>query len=111
MSPTFAAIEAAFPSIPSPYRETYSTARLDYNGPKGVHFFVRANYDVNLSSSNFGAGYEIYNNRDNTPGIAGGADFATGHFTHSFRGSYEKFHNLLVDGTIGNSAVYTGYPG
>ena len=34
-SPTFAAIQAQFPSIPSPYRENYSTARLDYNGPKG----------------------------------------------------------------------------
>jgi hypothetical protein len=111
MTPTFAAIEAAHPTIPSPYRETYSTARLDYNGPFNVHYFVRANYDVNISSSNFGAGYEIYNNRDNTPGLAGGADFATGHFTHSFRGSYEKFHNLLVDGTTGNSSVYNGFPG
>jgi hypothetical protein len=111
MSPTFAAIQAQYPTIPSPYRETYSTARLDYNGPFNGHYFVRANYDVNISSSNFGAGYEIYNNRDNTPGLAGGADFATGHFTHSFRGSYEKFHNMLVDGTAGNSSVYNGFPG
>ncbi|MDQ2832318.1 MAG: carboxypeptidase regulatory-like domain-containing protein [Acidobacteriota bacterium] len=111
MSPTFAAIQAAHPSIPSPYRETYSTVRLDYNGPWNVHYFVRANYDVNISSSNFGAGYEIYDNRDNTPGLAGGADFTTGHFTHSFRGSYEKFHNLLVDGTAGNTSVYNGFPG
>ena len=40
-----------------------------------------------------------------------GADFAIGHFTHSFRGSYEKFHNLLVDGTQGNNSVYNGFPG
>ena len=111
LSPTFSAIQTAHPTIPSPYRETYSTARLDYNGPLGGHYFVRANYDVNISSSNFGAGYEIYNNRDNTPGLAGGADFATGKFTHSFRGSYEKFHNLLVDGTAGNASVYNGFPG
>ncbi len=111
MAPLFSAIQAAFPTIPSPYRETYSTARLDYDAPKGVHFFARANYDVNSSSSNFGAGYEIYNNRDNTPGLAGGADFTTGHFTHSFRGSYEKFHNLLIDGTTGNNSVYNGFPG
>jgi hypothetical protein len=111
MAPTFAAIQAQFPTIPSPYRETYSTARLDYNGPFNGHYFVRANYDVNSSSSNFGAGYEIYNNRDNTPGLAGGADFATGHFTHSFRGSYEKFHNMLLDGTGGNTSVYNGFPG
>jgi hypothetical protein len=111
MAPTFSSIQQMYPTIPSPFRETYSTARLDYNGPFGGHYFVRANYDVNISSSNFGAGYEIYNNRDNTPGLAGGADFATGHFTHSFRGSYEKFHNLLVDGTDGNSSVYNGFPG
>ncbi|QNI37402.1 TonB-dependent receptor [Edaphobacter albus] len=111
MAPVFSAIQAAHPSIPSPYRETYSTVRLDYNGPFHGHYFVRGNYNVNLSSSNFGAGYQIYNNRDNTPGLAGGADFATGHFTHSFRASYEKFHNLLVDGTTGNSSVYNGFPG
>jgi hypothetical protein len=111
MSPTFGAIQAAHPSIPSPYRETYSTARLDYNGWLHGHYFVRGNYNVNSSSSNFGAGYSIYNNRDNTPGIAGGADFSFGHFTHSFRASYEKFHNLLVDGTTGNSSVYNGFPG
>jgi hypothetical protein len=111
MAPTFAAIQARYPTIPSPYRETYSTGRLDYNGPFNGHYFARVNYDVNISSSNFGAGYEIYNNRDNTPGFAFGADFATGHFTHSFRGSYEKFHNLLVDGTAGNSSVYNGFPG
>jgi len=111
MAPTFAAIQAAHPSIPSPYRETYSTARLDYNGWLGGHYFVRGNYNVNSSSSNFGNGYSIYNNRDNTPGIAGGADFTFGHFTHSFRVSYEKFHNLLIDGTTGNASVYNGFPG
>ncbi len=111
LAPTFSAIQQAHPTIPSPYRETYSTVRLDYNGPFNGHYFARANYDVNLSSSNFGAGYEIYNNRDNTPGLAAGADFSSGHFTHSFRGSYEKFHNLLVDGTTGNNSVYNGFPG
>jgi hypothetical protein len=111
LSPIFAAIQNKFPTIPSPYRQNYSTIRLDYNGPFGGHYFVRGNYDTNISSSNFGAAYEIYNNRDNTPGLAGGADFTTGHFTHSFRGSYEKFHNLLVDGTSGNASVYNAFPG
>jgi hypothetical protein len=106
----FNAIAQKFPFIPSPYRETYSTARLDYNGPKGAHFFVRANYNVNSVASNAGYGYALYANRDNTPGLAGGADFATGKFTHSFRGSYEKFHNLISDKTAGNSSVYDGVP-
>ena len=107
----FSSIASAYPSIPTPYRETYSTARLDYNGPLHGHYFVRANYNVNSVASNFGDGYWLYANRDNTPGIAGGADFASGRFTHSFRGSYEKFHNLIVDATAGNSSIYNGVPG
>ena len=111
LGPLFSAIQAKYPSLPSPYRQTYSVVRLDYNGPKSIHFFVRGNYNVDSSSSNFGAGYELYTNRDNTPGLAAGADFQTGHFTHSFRGSYEKFHNLIGDFTAGNASVYNGIPG
>ncbi len=103
-------IGATHPLVPTPYRETYSTIRLDYNGPLGGHYFVRANYNVNSVSSNYGDGYWLYANRDNTPGIAVGADFATGHFTHSFRGSYEKFHNLISD-TSSNASLYNGIPG
>jgi hypothetical protein len=103
-------IGATNPTIPTPYRETYSTIRLDYNGPLGVHYFVRANYNVNSVSSNNLQGYWLYSNRDNTPGLAGGADFVTGKFTHSFRGSYEKFHNLIADSSS-NSALYNGIPG
>jgi hypothetical protein len=106
----FTAIAAAHPTIPTPYRETYSTIRLDYNGPFGGHFFVRANYNVNSVASNFGDGYWLYANRDNTPGLAGGADFASGRFTHSFRGSYEKFHNLISDAS-GSGSLYNGIPG
>ncbi len=105
-SPTFADIQAEFPSIPSPYRETYSTARVDYDGPKGIHFFVRGAYNVNSSDSNFGDLYSLYTSRNNVPAIVGGADFTTGHFTHSFRGGYEKFHNLLTGGTAGLTSIY-----
>jgi hypothetical protein len=111
LSPTFASIQAAFPTLQSPYRETYSTARLDYNGPFKGHYFARINYDVNSVASNFGFGYWYYANRDNTPGIAGGADFASGRFTHSFRISYEKFHNLIADISEGNPSLYNAFPG
>lgn len=110
-SPTFASIINQYPSIPFNYKETYSTARIDYTGWHGIHFFGRVNYDVNAVGGNFGFLYSIYNNRDNTPGFAGGADFVTGHFTHSFRGSYEKFHNLISDAVTGNSALYNPIPG
>jgi hypothetical protein len=105
-SPTFSAIQSQYPFIPSPYRETYSTVRLDYNGPLNVHYFVRGAYNVNSSDSNFGDLYSLYNSRNNVPAIVGGADFATGRFTHSFRVGYEKFHNLLNGGTAGLTSIY-----
>jgi hypothetical protein len=106
-SPVFDAILAASPFVPAPFTDTFSYARLDYNGPKGIHFFARGVYSVNSDLATFGlAPYQLYENRDNVPGIVGGADFTTGHFTHSFRGGYEKFHNLLQDGTAGNTSIY-----
>lgn len=105
----FAGVQAANPTIGTPYRETYSTGRLDYNGPLSGHYFARINYDVNSDPS--GSTYSLYANRDNTWGIAGGADFASGAFTHSFRGSYEKFHNFIADFTNGNASLYNPLPG
>jgi hypothetical protein len=110
-SPTFASIQQQYPFIPSPFRDTYSTVRLDYNGPKGAHYFVRAAYDVNADASNFALLYSLYENRDNVPAIVGGVDFTTGNFTHSFRGGYEKFHNLIGDGTAAaGSSIYNPIP-
>lgn len=105
----FSSIQQQFPLLASPYRETYSTIRLDYNGPWGGHYFARANYDVNSVSSNAGYTYSTYANRDNTPGIAGGVDFVTGKFTHSVRVSYEKFHNMIADRSIGNPSLYNPF--
>ena len=105
-SPTFAPIQQAYPFIPSPFRDTYSTGRVDYNGPRGMHFFVRGSYSANSSNSNFGDLYSLYTSRNNVPALVGGLDFTTGHFTHSFRGGYEKFHNLLTDGTTGLTSIY-----
>jgi hypothetical protein len=105
-SPTFSTIQSQYPFIPSPFRDTYSTGRVDYNGFKGSHWFARISYGVNSSDANFGDLYSLYKNRDNVPAIAGGADFVTGRFTHSFRVGYEKFHNILGDGTAGVSSIY-----
>jgi hypothetical protein len=108
LSSDFAGLQAANPYYGSPFRDTYSVLRLDYNGPKGIHFFVRGNYEVNSVASTFGYGYSRYANRDNTPGLSAGADFITGKFTHSFRGGYEKFHNLISDAS--GSGVYNPIP-
>ena len=106
-SPLFNSILAQYPLVPAPFRDTFSMLRADYSGPKGIHFFARAVYSVNADTATFGlAPYQLYQNRDNVPGIVGGADFTTGNFTHSFRGGYEKFHNLLQDGTAGLSSIY-----
>ncbi|HEY5329864.1 MAG TPA: carboxypeptidase-like regulatory domain-containing protein [Acidobacteriaceae bacterium] len=90
----FSAIAAAYPNVSTPARDTYSSGRLDYSGPWGVHYFARVNYEANAYIT--GIDYSLYANRDNVPGIAYGADFQRGKFTHSFRGSYEKFHNFIV---------------
>ncbi|MBB5327573.1 TonB-dependent receptor [Tunturiibacter gelidoferens] len=105
-APVFQPILTQYPFVPAPFTDNFSEARLDYNGPKGIHFFARGVYSVNSDFATFGlAPYQVYENRDNVPGVVGGADFTTGHFTHSFRGGWEKFHNLLEDGTaaLGNS--------
>ncbi len=88
-----------YPLIPAPFRDTYSTIRLDYNAPHNIHLFVRGAYSVNADISDFGDLYSIYQNRDNVPALVGGADLTTGSFTHSIRGGYEKFHNILGDAT------------
>jgi len=103
----FSAILAKYPTIPTPSRNTFSFGRLDYDGPHGIHLFARGLYGVDAFAT---GGAQLYANRDNTPGIAGGADFVTGKFTHSFRGSYEKFHNLISDAS-NNPALYDPIPG
>ncbi len=107
---TFAGINAANPTYGSPFRDTYSTGRLDYNGRWNIHYFARANYEANSVASTFGYGYSLYASRNNTPGIAYGVDFVTGNFTHSFRGGYEKFHNLIGDLTASNAGLYNPLP-
>jgi hypothetical protein len=100
--PTFDDITSLYPLVPAPFKDTFSMARLDFNGPHGIHFFVRGAYSVNADAATFGfVPYSIYENRDNTPSIVGGADMTSGRFTHSFRVGYEKFHNILGDETSG----------
>ena len=99
-SPQFNSITNAFPLVPAPFKDTFSTARLDYNAPHNIHLFVRGSYSVNADAATFGlVPYSVYQNRDNVPAIVGGADFASGHLTHSVRVGYEKFHNILGDET------------
>jgi len=90
-----------FPSyngtLNTPFRDNYYVGRADYNAPKGIHAFFRIAYEDNLDDANKGYGYALYGNKDNTPAMAGGADFVSGNFSHSVRGSYLKFHNEIAD--------------
>ena len=94
----------------SPFRDTYSVGKLDFNGPWGMKMFYRFAFEENLSAANFGFGYAVYKNRDNTPAQAAGVDFTTGNFTHSFRFGYLKFHNMIGDATNGGG-IYNPLPG
>jgi len=107
-NPVFNPILAQYPVVPAPFHDTYGTTRLDYTAPHNIHMFARAAYSVNSDDATFGYGpYQVYENRDNVPALVGGADLAIGRVTHSFRVGYEKFHNLLVDGTGGlGSSIY-----
>jgi hypothetical protein len=98
--PAFAALAAKYPYTPAPFKDNFSFARLDYHGPHDINLFARAVYSVNADDATFGyTPYGVYQNRDNIPGLVGGADIAHGRLTHSFRVGYEKFHNILGDGT------------
>jgi len=85
----------------APFRDNYYVGRADYNAPKGIHTFFRIAYEDNLNDATYGYGFSRYGNKDNTPAMAGGADFVTGKFTHSVRGSYLKFHNQIADESTG----------
>ncbi len=107
-NPLFQSIYNQYPFIPAPFRDTFSMGRLDYNGPHSIHAFFRAAYSVNSDFATFGfTPYQIYQNRDNVPAFVAGVDLVSGKFTHSFHGGYEKFHNLLQDGTVAlGSSIY-----
>jgi hypothetical protein len=105
-SPTFIGIQTKYPTVPEPFRDMFTIGRVDYNAPHGYHLFFRGAYDDNSSFSNFSDLYSLYDSRNNVPAFVGGADFLTGKFTHSIRGGYEKFHNILNDGTAGVTSIY-----
>jgi len=96
---------------PVKFRETEPMGRLDWSGSHGMRAFFRWNYDNNSDVAAFGgSNYSPFLNRDNTPGYGGGLDFASTHFTNSFRVGYFKFVNHITDATAG-SGIYDPTPG
>jgi hypothetical protein len=96
---------------PVKFHETLTMGRVDWNGPHGIRAFGRWNYNNNSDVAAFGGNnYSPFLNRDNTPGFAGGMDFAGGNFTHSLRAGYFKFVNHITDATAGGG-IYNPTPG
>jgi hypothetical protein len=96
---------------PVKFHEHLTLGRLDWNLPHEMRAFFRWNYNNNSDVAAFGgSNYSPFLNRDNTPGYAGGLDFASGRFTHSFRAGYFKFVNHITDATNG-SGIFNPTPG
>src|SRR5580698_5067278 len=88
-----------------PFRESDLLGKIDYNFGNGAKAFYRYSYFANSLFATFNFGFQVYDNKDYTRTHVVGVDFTTGSFSHSFRYSYLKFQNQIVDVTSGNSAL------
>jgi hypothetical protein len=95
-------------TYPAPFHDGSVLARFDWQATKSVHAFARFNYWQNLDVGNVGgaANYSNYANSDRTRNLAGGVDFNTGSFTHSFRAEYLKFVNIISDAVEGSNLPF-----
>src|SRR5580658_1684131 len=80
-------------TFPAPFRDTSMIGKVDYQVSKNIKAFGRFSFWQASDVGNFGgaANYSVYDNKDRTKNVAGGVDFTTGSFTHSFRAEYLKF--------------------
>ena len=107
----FAAVQVSNPlsnfsgGFSQPFRENNLLGKMDYNFGQGAKAFYRYSYFENLLAATFGLGFEVYDNKDYTRQHVVGLDMATGSFSHSFRFSYLKFQNGIVDATLGNNSL------
>ena len=88
-----------------PFHEGNLLGRVDYQWGNGVHFFYRFSYFNNSLDATSGAGYSLYDTKNNTRDHVIGVDFKTGNFIHSIRFSFLKFQNQIVDATAGDGAL------
>lgn len=88
-----------------PFIEDNLIGKLDYNLGNGAKAFYRYSYFKNSLFATFGLGFSVYDNKDITRQHVGGIDFTTGSYSHSFRVSYLKFQNQIVDATLKNNAL------
>jgi len=98
-------------TFPAPFKEGMLTSRLDYALTKTTRLFYRYNYFQNsVYATFFPSSFQVYNNKNYTRNHVVGLDSTTGSFTHSFRFSYLKFQNQIVDATRGSSLPFANFP-
>jgi len=95
-------------TFPAPFHDGSTLGKLDWQATKSIHAFARFSFWQASDVGNFGgaANYSVYDNRDRTKNVAGGVDFNTGSFTHSFRAEYLKFVNVISDAVQGSTLPF-----
>src|SRR3989442_5601146 len=100
VGPPFQAFSGGFTS---PFRETNTLARVDYQFAHGARVFYRNSYYQSSLFATKGQGFQVYDTKNITRMHVLGADFNSGTFTHAIRFEYLKFANQVLDKTIGSS--------
>ena len=96
----------------APFKNPNFLGRLDYVAPHNVKLFFRYNYSqINADGTFFSDSLQVYQSKNYSRNYVGGADFTTGQWTHSFRLSYLKFQNEIVDAVIGSGLPLSDFPG
>jgi len=97
-------------SFNGPFHDQQYLGRLDYNISHSMRAFFKFGYEQNIDTASYIPNtFSPFSNVDNTPVYAGGVDFNTGSWTHSFRVGYLKFRNGIVD-AVGGSNVFNPAP-
>ncbi len=95
----------------APFKEYQGLGRLDYTISDNAKAFFRFSYFQNSTFATFfPSSYQVYNNKDITRQDVAGVDLTTGTFTHSFRFSYLKFQNQIVDAVRGSGLPFADFP-
>lgn len=97
-------------SFRSPFHENDLLAKADFQLTPSAHAFYRFNYFQNSFVGNGGTGFSVFLGKNVTRTHAGGIDFNTGNFSHSFRFGFLKTGRDLADGTAGSGLPLANYP-
>ena len=77
-----------------------------------MKLFFRYSYSqIQAEGTFFSDSLQVYQSKNYSRNYVGGADFTDGAWTHSFRFSYLKFQNQIVDATIGSGLPLSDFPG